>query len=240
MTKDQLKILANSIGVRSDVFEIWYPYFNNYLASEGINTPERILSFLAQTAQESGNWYYTEEISNSTCSGYEGGCQFKGRGLIQLTHLSNYINFGKKYGINSANNPSLVGGQYATTSTPEQLKNSLLASTYYWNNGNLNDLADKLDLNQSVYSAANNQYFKCIGRKINRGINTNCATPANGEDTRLAKFEALRLAYNANKSQFQTLGKKPNRFLIPVVITVSVGLAFTGIWLIHRHAKKNK
>jgi putative chitinase len=241
VNKEQLEILSESLNVKPNVLDIWMPYFLKYLPREGINNPKRLLAFLAQIGQESGNFYYTEEIGNTNCVGYSGGCEYKGRGLIQLTHIGNYKKFRDKYGVDAVNNPSLIGGKYATTSSPEQLKNSLLASTFYWNGmGNvpsLNELADKLDLSKSVYDEPNNQVFKCIGRKINRGLYTDCTKPANDEATRLANFEKLRLAYLKNKPKFASVNKNNKSLLGISIITATLGLGLISFWYI-KYAKK--
>lgn len=236
MNYQQLEVLSNSLNVRPEVLKVWYPYFKNYLAKNGINTLPRLLAFLAQTAQESGNFLYTEEIGNSNCPGYEGGCKYKGRGLIQLTHLGNYKKFKDRYGVDAVNRPELVGGKTSLVSTPEQLKNSLLASTMYWENANLNALADKLDLSKTVYEEPNASVFKCIGRKINRGSGTDCKTPAYGESVRLDNFEKLRLAYTQNKSMFKNVG---NNLSLPLAIgiTAVVGLVFIGLFSYDKYSQ---
>lgn len=234
MNKGQLQILADSLNVKPEVFNVWYPYFIKYLVPNGINTPKRLLAFLAQTAQESGNFYYTEEIDKTTCQRYEGGCTYLGRGLIGLTHRGNYDKFGKRYGVDAVQHPEKIGGENALVSTPEQLKNSLLSATFYWENGNLNALADKLDLSKSVNDPVNNSVFKCIGRKINRGYGTDCKTAANGEATRIANFEKLRVAYNQNKPKFTSVTSSPT---MPVMIgvTAAIGIGFIGLFLYDKY-----
>jgi len=236
MNKEQLKILTDSLKVKPEVFEIWFPYFKKYLAANGINTPERMLAFLAQTGQESGRFYYTEEIGEATCHGYSGGCKYKGRGLIGLTHIGNYQKFKDRYGVDVVTNPSLVGGEFATTSTPEQLKNSLLASTFYWEWAKLNDLADKLDLSKSVFDEPNLSTYKCIGRKINRGMHTDCTKAANGESVRLENFEKLRIAYNANKKQFKTLTKNSSDPIL-IGLSVAIGVTFVALFLYDKYKR---
>ncbi len=238
MNLEQLKILGKAVGASDSTINIWYPYFAKYLPQNGIDTPERLLAFLAQTAQESGNWHYTEEIDDVGCNNYSGGCKYKGRGLIQLTHLGNYQLFKNTYGTDVVTYPDKVGGPTANTSSAEQLKNSVLASVLYWNNGNLNALADKLDLSKSVYDEPNAALFKCIGRKINRGIHTNCLTPAYGEDVRLQKFEQLRQAYNANKNIFSTINGNAKKIIIASTIAVGViGISLVSFYLYKKYSK---
>lgn len=142
--------IKNLTGASDKVATLWQPIFNRMLPKYGINTKERLVGFLSQLGHESGGLLYTREIADG--SAYEGrvdlgnikvgdGKKFRGRGLIQLTGRSNYQAFKDAYGIDVINNPDLLGGQYATNSTQQQLENSLLASIWFWNRANLNSLA---------------------------------------------------------------------------------------------------
>lgn len=128
-------------GAKENVASIWLPYFNQYFPQYGLNTKERIASFLSQVGHESGGLLYTEEIASGAA--YEGradlgntqkgdGVRFKGRGLIQTTGRKNYQDFKDKFGVDVINHPELLGAKNALVATPEQLKNSLLSALEYW------------------------------------------------------------------------------------------------------------
>jgi hypothetical protein len=51
-----------------------------------IAEPMQIASFLGNCAVESAYWTTTVEIGNGSCTSYSGGCRYKGRGIIQITH----------------------------------------------------------------------------------------------------------------------------------------------------------
>lgn len=55
-----------------------------------INTCKRKIHFLAQTYIETNHFRSTHEASG-VCSGYKGGCDFRGRGMKQITHDYNYL-----------------------------------------------------------------------------------------------------------------------------------------------------
>jgi hypothetical protein len=48
------------------------------------------------------------EDSNTMCKGYDGGCRYKGRGYIQLTHRPNYVKFSKILKKDLVANPDLA------------------------------------------------------------------------------------------------------------------------------------
>lgn len=156
------------------------PFINDTCSMLQINTPIRILCFLAQVGHESGGLFYTEELASGNA--YEGradlgnthpgdGVRFKGRGLIQITGRVNYTSINKDLGIDCINNPSLLGGKRFNLCTPEQLKNATLSAGWFWNKKNLNELADKIDINTPIDKGANNDAFVAITKKINGGTN---------------------------------------------------------------------
>ena len=84
-------------------------------------TPLERAHFLAQTAHESGNYIYKEELASGDA--YEGrkdlgntqtgdGKRYKGRGYIQLTGRANYRKFGPAAGADFEGNPTIVGSKY--------------------------------------------------------------------------------------------------------------------------------
>ena len=100
----------------------------------GITSPLEKAHFLAQSAHESANFYYTEETA--TGQAYEGridlgntttgdGVKYKGRGYIQLTGKKNYTSYNSSLtnGDNVINNPELLSTKYSAD-----------VSTYFWRN----------------------------------------------------------------------------------------------------------
>lgn len=164
----------------------WLDGLNKCFDKYSINTPERQACFLAQVMHESGGFkhleenlnysaqalmrtwgsrfpdldtaekyeYKPEKIANKVYAGRMGnieegdGWKYRGRGLIQLTGRENYANFGLNAGVDVLSNPDLLASpEYAT-----------LSAGWYWNKRNLNDLADKMDI-------------EGITKKINGGLN---------------------------------------------------------------------
>lgn len=137
-----------------------------------INTRLRIAHFLAQLAHESDHFRTYEEYASGQA--YEGrrdlgnvkkgdGRRYKGRGPIQITGRYNYRKYGKLLGVDLENKPELA-------STP---RIGTLIAGEYWNQNNLNDLADRDNGRQ-------------ITRKINGGFN--------GLQDRLKKIEQSKKA----------------------------------------------
>lgn len=135
---------------------------NVHFRSYGIMANEKRLShFLAQLSHESGGFRHMEEIWGPTAAqrGYEGradlgninsgdGYLYRGRGPIQLTGRANYRTFGRRIGIDLERHPEIA----ALPSI------GLHTALEYWDQRNLNELADANDL-------------LGITRKINGGTN---------------------------------------------------------------------
>lgn len=111
----------------------------------GINTPERMRHFLAQTAHESAGFKTAKEYASG--KEYEGrrdlgntqpgdGQRYKGRGVIQLTGRANYKTYGDKLGIDLVNNPELAANPEVAWKVAGQ----------YWQDHKLNELADRGDI----------------------------------------------------------------------------------------------
>jgi predicted chitinase len=133
---------------------------NDAMKQYGINTPTRQAAFLSQVSAETGQLNSMTEIGSG--KKYEGrkdlgntkpgdGDKYKGRGALQLTGKANYAAAGKALGVDLVNNPSLAA-------TPEY---SFKTAGWYWDSKNLNQVADKKDIN-----------------KITKAVNgcTNCKT----------------------------------------------------------------
>lgn len=148
----------------SDVFSTTYTavepfvsYLNEYCAKYEINTPLRLAAFLAQIGHESGRLCFVEEIASGTA--YEGrkdlgnihpgdGVRYKGRGLIQITGRSNYVQLSKALKLPFVEHPEWL-------SLPEY---AVMTACWFWHNRGLNELADA-------------GRFRDITRIINGGYN---------------------------------------------------------------------
>ncbi|MDR6159639.1 putative chitinase [Chryseobacterium sp. SLBN-27] len=145
-----------------------------------INTPSRILNFLAQLGHESGGLFYTEELASG--SAYEGrkdlgniqkgdGVKFKGRGLIQITGRANYKAASLALGTDFITNPTFLGGKNVTKCNDIQLKNAAESAGWFWSSRNLNALADQIDITKNIDTGNNLVVFKKITKTINGGYN---------------------------------------------------------------------
>lgn len=177
MTIGQVKEGAGAILLCAQKF---LPYINDTCTTYQINSPVRQLCFLAQVGHESGGLYYTEELASGAA--YEGrvglgnthpgdGVKFKGRGLIQITGRINYQALSTAWNVDLITNPTLLGGKNAEVCTDTQLKYAALSAGWFWNNNNLNLLADKIQLKTPIDEGSNLDNFKLITRKINGGYN---------------------------------------------------------------------
>lgn len=123
------------------------------LVKFGINTPLRVVHFIAQLHHESNGFTASvEKISYQKAQDkyqnhkYLGnrlqgdGYRFRGRGLIQLTGRGNYEKFTKYSGIDIVSNPDLAS----------RIDISIQIACWYWTKGsawgNLNKYADKNDI----------------------------------------------------------------------------------------------
>lgn len=131
-------------------------------------TPLERAHFLAQTAHESGNFIYKEEIASGAA--YEGrkdlgntepgdGKLYKGRGFIQLTGRANYKKYGPVAKADFVGNPKIVATQYYSDT-----------ACMFW-------VSHKLGTKSTDSSI---QAIKIITKKINGGYN--------GIDDRVKKF----------------------------------------------------
>jgi putative chitinase len=123
-----------------------------------INTPQRLVAWLAQMAHESAQLKFLEEIASGDA--YEGradlgnvkpgdGRRYKGRGPLQITGLANYEACGEALGLNLVDNPELL----ATS-----LRAAARSAAWYWKSRGLNEAADR-------------NAFGTITRKVNGGFN---------------------------------------------------------------------
>lgn len=100
--------------------KIFGKYFRTVNASAYARQPEKIASRV-----------YASRMGNGDEASRE-GYKYRGRGYIQLTGKSNYMEFDKVVADDITSNPDLVASKYA-----------LLSAAWYWNSRSLNTSADK-------------------------------------------------------------------------------------------------
>lgn len=154
VTADQLlKIMPFA----KDRISLFVKPLNDAMAEFEINNEKRIEVFLAQIGWESGQLRYVKELASGEA--YEGrtdlgnvhpgdGVKYKGRGLIELTGLANYIAAMMALGIDCVEHPELI----------EEPENACRVSAWFWKAHGLNELADIGN-------------FEKITRRINGGLN---------------------------------------------------------------------
>jgi putative chitinase len=132
----------------------------NFLKFDITDTALRLVHFVGQTAHESGNYRYMQELGGpSYFARYDGrkdlgnvkagdGAAYHGRGIIQLTGRANYRAYGLALGIDLEGDPDQVADPAI----------GLLVACHYWKSHGLNELADADDITR-------------ITRKINGGVN---------------------------------------------------------------------
>lgn len=159
--------------------KLWFDAMYNILPKYGINTPERVAGFLAQTCHESQdynvlqeNLYYSAGGLRKTFPKYFGsiatankyakkpkmianlvygnrlgngnvasgdGWKFRGRGPIQITGKSNYINCSK-----------FLFNDLRLVETPDLILTDksicIMSACWFWSTNNLNKYCDKKDV----------------------------------------------------------------------------------------------
>lgn len=181
INRDQLMravpaLKTNNRYVRTDEF---VASFNMWATPYHVDTPKRMVHYLAQVMHESGALRYSEEIA--TGKQYEGrkdlgntepgdGMLFKGRGFIQLTGRANYQAFNDSdlCLVDVIERPGLVS----------QFPINQMASLWFWERNKLNELADLDDGTNSE------EIVKRITKRVNGGYN--------GLDERIKYYWALR------------------------------------------------
>lgn len=162
ITPQQLLQILPSAGQKAGVFA---PVLNAAMGRFGIVTPARQAAFLAQIGHESGQLRYVRELGNdaylakydtgklaarlgNTPEADGDGQKYRGRGLIQITGLSNYLRCGEALGLDLVNKPEQL----------EEPQHAAASAAWFWHQAGLNSLADRGD-------------FVGITRKINGGTN---------------------------------------------------------------------
>ncbi|MEW5607944.1 glycoside hydrolase family 19 protein [Pseudomonas juntendi] len=158
----QLQQILPSAGLKAGVFA---PVLNAAMGKFGIVTPVRQAAFIAQVGHESGQLRYVRELGNdmylakydtgplaarlgNTPAADGDGQKYRGRGLIQITGLDNYLRCGEALGLDLVNQPELL----------EQPQYAAASAAWFWQQKGLNTLADRGD-------------FETITRRINGGLN---------------------------------------------------------------------
>lgn len=169
------EIIAKATGSSIDNAKKFAPYLNRYMSKYKINTPTRVMAFLAQIGVESASLKATEEYASGAA--YEGratlgniyagdGIKFKGRGLIQVTGRANYKNVQDHFGWNVIDNPSQLS----------EIDKATEVSAWWWANRKkdgkyLSEWADEINPKDSILDGQNYKIFETITRGINGGVN---------------------------------------------------------------------
>jgi len=154
ITIEQLRKIYPFAGLRIPTF---IDPLNAAMEEFEINTIPRIQMFLAQIGHESSELRYTLEIA--TGEAYEGrkdlgnthpgdGKRYKGRGLIQITGFSNYLELQLALDVPCIDHPEVI----------ETPLNACRSAAWFWKTRGCNELADE-------------DNFLRITRKINGGTN---------------------------------------------------------------------
>lgn len=96
---------------------------------------------------------YANRLGNGSVESQE-GWKFRGRGLIQTTGKSNYVNLTLNTGIDFVSNPDLL----------KEPAYALISACFFWKSNNLNALADKKDI-VSLSKAINGGIIGILQRK---------------------------------------------------------------------------
>lgn len=170
ITQAQLRrAVPNIYGKRLDEF---VASFNQWAIPFGINTPARIVHYLAQCLHESGYLRYVEEIASgaaydtgklaerlgNTPEKDGDGQLYKGRGFIQLTGKANYTAFNKS--------DCCTEDVVAHPEKVAQFPLNQVASMWFWQTKGLNAIADRDDGGK-----AGEDVCKTITKRVNGGTN---------------------------------------------------------------------
>lgn len=156
-----LRILLNARPAAG----VFVPVLNTAMGKYQIITRLRIAAFIAQIGHESGQFRHARELgSHAYLTKYDtghlaarlgnspeadgDGQKYRGRGLIQITGLANYIACGEALGLDLVNQPQLL----------ELPRHAAMSAAWFWSSRGLNSLADRGQI-------------ELITRRINGGIN---------------------------------------------------------------------
>ena len=141
----------------------------------GLIDPKVQAMFVAQTAHESGGYFYVKELASGAA--YEGrkdlgnihpgdGVKYKGRTWIQITGLGNYQKLSDFYKVDFVAHPELL----------ETSEWAAKGSVWFWNTHHLSDIA----------IAGTDEAFVTVTHRINGG--------ENGLDSRRAYWAKAKIA----------------------------------------------
>lgn len=154
----------------------YYDAIRDACAEFGIDTPLRVAAFLAQVGHETMSLVFLEELGGTSYFlRYEGrrdlgnttqgdGIKYHGRGLVQLTGKANYVEFGRRLGLDLVGDPEQAGKMPAAARI----------GAAFWSMRGLNAFAD-MDSEDG---------FRRMTQKLNGGLN--------GYADRHARWKAIR------------------------------------------------
>lgn len=122
---DNFTVLEESLNYSAEALLRVFPkYFSPAQAASYARQPERI-----------GSKVYGGRMGNGPETSGD-GWRYRGRGLIQLTGLINYKEFGRIAGLDTVGNPDLLLDK----------RNACLSAAWFWKSRGLNRIADAKDL----------------------------------------------------------------------------------------------
>jgi predicted chitinase len=209
--------------IKPQIIEIVYTPLVSALEKYGINTKERICAYLSQVNIETNFLKWVEELNDGSKynnnpdleNGPTDGPKYKGRGLIQITGKSNYKKAGNFLQKDFINNPNSVAAENTVWisggSSNEQTNNSILTSVYYWIKGsswgNLNDYADKMDVNipiDTLNTAPNDAKSAYdLGYRVRRNMEDSFAKKTNPLDQNLFYLNKISFGVNGGYNGFR-------------------------------------
>jgi putative chitinase len=134
------RLVKENLNYSADgLHKIFGKYFPGNLANSYARIPEKI-----------GSRVYANRLGNGDEASEE-GYEYRGRGYIQITGKNNYKNFGDSIGVDVVSDPDLVATDYP-----------LLSAAWFWNENNLNDIADL---------GATDDVVTKITKRVNGGTN---------------------------------------------------------------------
>jgi predicted chitinase len=157
---------AQDVSVRGYDKRKFLDLLNRFMRENEMLTCARKAHFLSQMTHECDCLRTNEEYRNrdgsipSGWSNYSGGSNYHGRGLIQLTHDSNYARYGKYVGNDRiASDPGIVS---------HEVEHTVHSACWYWRFGgawgDINPKADKNDF--YAVTVAVNGGFNHIGERF--------------------------------------------------------------------------